>query len=301
MTLSIFAILAAVFGCVLVVATDARGFHRRLHRPRLVRAVVLGTSAVLFVLNSVCAVMSAQLPTAAGSAVLMIDLVLGSMVAGLVTSSRIGSTPSPLPRRVLAIGAHPDDLELACGGTLARLADSGHEIRALVMSHGGQGGRADLRPQEAQRGAGFLGATGIEVHDFPDTRLGDHDLEMVSVIEAAIRRFNPDVVLTHSGNDQHQDHQAVHLATLRAGRQHSTILCYESPSATPAFAPSVFVNIEDYVEVKVAAVSAHRDQAGKPYMTPERVRGLAIYRGSQAKIISAEAYEPVRLVAGGVL
>lgn len=79
----------------------------------------------------------------------------------------------------------------------------------------------------------------------------------------------------------------------------------ESPSATPEFAPSVFVDIEDYVEVKVAAVAAHRDQRGKPYMTPERVRGLAVYRGSQAKVRTAEAFEPVRLLSavadGGVL
>ena len=90
---------------------------------------------------------------------------------------------------------------------------------------------------------------------------------MVQAIEAAINRLNPDIILTHSIHDQHQDHQAVHRATLRAARQHSSILCYESPSATREFDPSFFVEIDDYMEAKVQAVQTHVNQSGKPYMT----------------------------------
>ena len=119
---------------------------------------------------------------------------------------------------------------------------------------------------------------------------------MVQAIESVLLRYNPDIILTHSGNDQHQDHNAVHLATLRAARRHPSILCYESPSATRGFDPSVFVEINDYVDVKVQAVEMHRDQSGKPYMTPERVRGMAAFRGSQVKRKYAEGYEPVRML-----
>ncbi|MGZ4636740.1 MAG: PIG-L deacetylase family protein [Oryzihumus sp.] len=213
---------------------------------------------------------------------------------------RARSLATPHPRRVLAIGAHPDDLELACGGTLAKLSDSGHEVHALVLSHGERGGEGAARPREARAGGVLLGLTSVQVHDFLDTRLGEDPVGLVQAIEAMIRRVNPDIVLTHSGHDQHQDHQAVHEATLRAARQSTSILCYESPSATPDFRPSVFVDIDEYVEVKVAAVAAHRDQGRKPYMTPERVRGIATFRGSQAKVASAEGYEPVRLLGSAL-
>ncbi|GAA0226952.1 PIG-L family deacetylase [Cryptosporangium japonicum] len=212
----------------------------------------------------------------------------------------IDAAPATQARRILAIGAHPDDLELACGGTIAKLHDSGHEIHALVMSGGEVGGDSSRRPREALTGGKLLGISSVTVHDFPDTRLREAELEMTQVIEAALRRYNPDIVLTHSGNDQHQDHHAVHVATLRAGRQHSAILCYESPSVTSKFLPQVFVDIGDYVDVKVKAVQAHRDQAGKPYMTGDRIRGIASFRGAQAKIGHAEGFEPVRLLASAV-
>ena len=140
-----------------------------------------------------------------------------------------------------------------------------------------------------------MGLTSCRVLDFPDTALASKEDNMMRVIEQAIERFNPDIILTHSKNDQHQDHSSVHLATLRAARQHSSILCYESPSVTRRFDPSVFVEITDYLDVKVQAVGLHNDQAGKPYMLPERVRGLAAFRGAQARGQHAEAFEPVRL------
>lgn len=202
--------------------------------------------------------------------------------------------------RVLAIGAHPDDLEIACGGTLAKLAGNGHHVKALVMSDGRVGGDAAVRGGEAVRGAATLGFEDIELCHLPDTMLGEFDLEMMTAIERAIKEHRPDVLLTHSDHDQHQDHQAVHEATLRAARFHPSILCFESPSVTRAFNPSFYVDIEDQLEVKLQAIAQHKDQLGKPYMTADRVSGLAFFRGAQAKRNAAEGFEPVRLLSSTI-
>lgn len=224
-------------------------------------------------------------------------VVIGALVAPTL---RIDHTLATQRRKVLAIGAHPDDLELACGATLAKLVDAGHEVRTVVMSTGGRGGDSAVRVAEAATGSDFMGASEVQVHDFRDTSLSDHGQEMVQVIESLMRSFRPDVVITHSGNDYHQDHQAVHAATMRAARQHSSILCFESPSSTRHFNPSVFVDIEGYVDVKIHAVAMHRNQKGKPYMSAERVRSLAAFRGSQVKTSYAEGFEPVRLLGSAV-
>lgn len=298
MAISIFSLFAFAL-CVtsVVLLGGDRTLRRRVRHPRRIQAVAAVTAAVLVPANAYCA--SMPLGSTGQLFSFLVEVATIAALCGLAVlyfSLRIGLTPAAHPRRVLVLGAHPDDLELGCGGTMAKLADSGHEIHAIVMTNGEQGGDNARRPGEAGRGGRFIGATTLELLAFRDTRLDEHELEMVQAIEGAVLRFDPDIVLTHSANDQHQDHQAVHRATLRAARQHPSILCYESPSATPAFRPSVFVDIGDYVDVKTTAVGAHRDQRAKPYMTPERVRGLAVYRGSQARIRHAEGYEPVRLL-----
>lgn len=218
----------------------------------------------------------------------------------LVSAMRRAQHSAARARRVLVIGAHPDDLELACGGSLARFVDLGHEVRAVVMSRGGRGGHSHEREREAQAGAARLDLQGVSVHAFTDTMMATEIEEMVRVIELAVDLFSPDVIITHSQNDQHQDHHAVHLATLRAGRRCPTILCFESPSVTKEFTPQYFVDIADYVSVKVAAVKAHAGQAKKPYMTPERLRGAAVFRGAQAKIEHAEGFEVVRALSSAI-
>ncbi|MBS3177506.1 MULTISPECIES: PIG-L deacetylase family protein [unclassified Pseudoclavibacter] len=198
------------------------------------------------------------------------------------------------PKRVLVVGAHPDDLELACGGTVASYVDGGHQVKVLVMSRGQRGGDPSARILEAHAGAAMLGVDDVTVHDFPDTQLADANGSMIRAIESAIASFAPTVILTHSEHDHHQDHQAVHRAVVRAGRQASSILCFESPSVTRQFNPSMFVDIDAFIDVKVKAVQTHRDQAGKPYMTSNRVRGIAAFRGAQAKCDHAEGFELVR-------
>lgn len=205
----------------------------------------------------------------------------------------------PRSEVILAVGAHPDDLELACGGTLARYAEDGAEVHGLVMNDGSRGGDSRKRLREADEGARVMGLTSITVLDHPDTSLSEDADAMVRDVEEAIARLQPTMIFTHSANDNHQDHVAVHLAVVRAARQHPSILCFESPSATRAFAPSVFVDIAGQVSAKEAAVQTHRDQSGKPYMTAHRVRGLAAFRGSQARTAYAEGFELVRMQMPG--
>lgn len=226
-----------------------------------------------------------------------LSLLVLSFIVLLLISLKVVAERSSRQHRILAIGAHPDDIEIACGATLAKLGDAGHTVCGLILTQGEQGGDSEVRPGEALSSAGFLGLNDVQVLDFTDTRLQEQALDILASIEATIKEFEPDVILTHSHHDQHQDHQAVHQATLRAGRNHGTILCYESPSVTQEFAPTFFVDVGDYVEIKIESIKEHWDQRGKPYMQSERVRGIALFRGSQAKTRYAEGFEVIRAVS----
>ena len=122
--------------------------------------------------------------------------------------------------------------------------------------------------------------------------------QIVRVIEDAIAEFSPDLIFTHSRHDLHQDHQVVYECTLRAARNaRTTILSYESPSVTQDFIPVYFLDVDDYVDVKIAAIEKHWDQHKKPYMDPELIRSKLAVRGSQAKVKYAEGFEIVRMVS----
>lgn len=288
---------------LLLAAGWARGdwFARNLRHAGLLQGSALVSAAVLVPANLHALTLPAYSPVAAGIAAATIVVLV--VLIGSAALLRIHGQPDDQPRRILAVGAHPDDLELACGGTLAKFVDAGHEVHAVIMSRGAAGGEQERRAAEARSGAIFLGARTVTVHDFPDTALHGAGHGLVAAIESAIERLTPDVILTHSAHDQHQDHAAVHAATLRAARQQHSILCFESPSVTRDFNPSVFIDIGEYVDVKVQAVRMHRDQAGKPYMSGQRLRGLATFRGAQAKRSYAEGFEPVRMLGltGGEL
>jgi|CXWL01.1.fsa_nt_gi LmbE family N-acetylglucosaminyl deacetylase len=228
------------------------------------------------------------------------SVVAQSIFIYYLITNKIVSIRATRPLRVLAIGAHPDDLEIAAGATLARVIDRGHELFGLIMTHGAQGGNAGVRPEEARAGGKFLGFSQLKIMDFKDTCLAEQTNEMVQAIEKLIREVEPDIILTHSIHDVHQDHQAVHEATLRAGRTQNTILCYESPSVTAEFLPTFYVGVSDYVQIKIESVRMHWDQRGKSYMKEEQIRGKLAFRGGQAKVGYAEGFEVVRMLSSGI-
>ncbi|MCP4224375.1 MAG: PIG-L family deacetylase, partial [Actinomycetia bacterium] len=163
--------------------------------------------------------------------------------------------------KVLAIGAHPDDIELGCGGTLLAHRRRGDEVSLLVMSTGERGPRDSLpRTIEQERAADVLGAElhwgGFEDCAVPPGR------ETIDVIENVLLWAGADVVYSHTPNDSHQDHRAVATATLAAGRRIPRICLYEAPTTTE-FSPAVYVDVDGLVEDKLELLRAHESQVLK--------------------------------------
>ncbi len=196
-------------------------------------------------------------------------------------------------KRVLAIGAHPDDVEIGCGGTMAKHAALGDELMILTLSRGAVGGDTAVRVREAERAAKLLGAT-LEMGDLPDTRIPD-GVETIEAIQAAIRAFAPTHIYTHTSHDAHQDHRAVHAASLVAARGVNNIYCYQSPSSTVEFRPNHFVDIGDYIERKIEALGAHESQVSRsPGLQREFTMATALYWGRHSNHVPAEPMEIVR-------
>lgn len=195
-------------------------------------------------------------------------------------------------KKILAIGAHPDDIELGCGGTLARCRERGDEITFLTLTVGGKGGVSETRRLEAEAVAKRMGAQLVHC-DFFDTQL-HLQTELISVIENTIRYTNPEVIYTHSANDRHQDHRAVNHATMVAARSVATLFCYQSPSTTVAFSPSRFVDISDAIESKLEMLRLYRSQSERDYMQDDVVRSTARYWSRFSSGKHSEPFEVLR-------
>lgn len=197
--------------------------------------------------------------------------------------------------QILAVGAHPDDIELGAGGALAKHAKQGDKIHILVMSNGERGGSATQRIKEAKQAAKILGASNIDVHKLPDAKITD-DVETVMKIENVVNQIQPQRVYTHNSKDTHQDHRYTALASISAARHVPEILAYESPLAFPSFNPQIYIDITDTLKTKIKALTIYKSQAQREYMKAEAIEGLARYRGHQAGVKYAEAFEVIRII-----
>ena len=198
--------------------------------------------------------------------------------------------------KILAIGAHPDDIELGCGGTLIRHIGRGDDVTLLVVTDGLLGpGSTQQRREEQDQAVQVMGAQRLLWGDLPDCRVDNHRLELVHLIEDAERLYSIDRIYTHFVLDSHQDHEAVAKSTFGAARHCSQVLQYGAPSAY-SFNPTLFVDIAENLEAKVAAVSCHASQVKASEMVDtERVRANARSMGHMARLGLAEGFVPYRL------
>ena len=181
--------------------------------------------------------------------------------------------------RILAIGSHPDDVELGCFGTLLRFQQSGSKIAICVLSNGEGGGDPVKRRDEARTSARLVDAV-LRFGELPDTYI-EEGHPTIGVIEAAIRDFQPTAVFVNSLNDTHQDHRHTTRAALSASRFVPFTFFYQTPSSTRTFNPVVFVDISEVVEEKVLAIRIHQSQGKNSYMADRAVTGLAEFLGLQ--------------------
>jgi LmbE family N-acetylglucosaminyl deacetylase len=196
-------------------------------------------------------------------------------------------------RRVLAIGAHPDDVEIGVGGILAQHRYLGHRVGILTLSRGAAGGKSVQREREAKQAAKILDAE-LYIKDLPDTRIS-HGPDTIDTIERVINELRPDVIYVHSPRDLHQDHRATYEATRVAARDVPSLYAYQGPSTTIEFRPTRFVDVESNMSRKLAALTAYKSQACRAYLDPEMIRSTAAYWGRFAQYQLVEPLEVVKL------
>jgi LmbE family N-acetylglucosaminyl deacetylase len=200
--------------------------------------------------------------------------------------------------KILAIGAHPDDIEVGCSGTLAKYAQNGHEIYLLIMTEGHMGGEGAIRKKEQVKSAKILKPRDLIWGAYKDTLLTPHMNQMVPDIEAVLKKINPDFIFVHHEDDTHQDHRALAKATVSATRYVRNVLFYEGPT-TQNFSPTIFVDIKETLETKIAMLLAHHSQVEKTNIAglsiTDVVRSTAVFRGIQGRVQYAEAFVSLRL------
>jgi len=199
---------------------------------------------------------------------------------------------------VLAIGAHPDDLELAVGGTLARLARSGARVVMAVVSIPAD---FETRRDEAQRAAEILGCELRFLVEERCKRIDDiKNYELVGMLDRLVRSLEPAAVLTHSASEFHGDHLAVHNACLSTQRLKPFDFFHFNPTMTRAvpvaFHPRAYVDVSETIDTKMRAIEAHASQFGSRGLDTEMYREIARMNGRMVGVKYAEGLDVGRML-----
>lgn len=210
--------------------------------------------------------------------------------------------------KILAIGAHPDDVEVSCGATLALFKKKGHQVYILTLTKGEASGDPKIREKECVEAGNIIGVDELFFGNLRDTQIHD-GIETITEIEKILKIVKPDLIFCHSARDSHQDHRNVSYACISAARMISSILLYESPAATKEFSPQIFVNVLKTFHTKLEAIRAFPSQTTKSFFPVHTdnphafirrivpaVEGLARFRGFQVGVDFAEAFEVSKFI-----
>lgn len=220
---------------------------------------------------------------------------------------------------ILAIGAHPDDIETSCGGTLAKYAKMGHKVFTATATNGNVGSAtlpmeeiAAIRKEEARRAAAHIGAEYICL-DYDDEMFFEDKAARLAFIDL-VRYCKADVILTHNPEDYNPDHELTSkiindiavmipvekIKTKSPAYDKIPIIAYFEPVNGLGFTPTDYVDITDTMEIKMAMCREHRSQVSwmqdnyKETMADqdffENYYTIAKYRGIQCGVQYAEGF-----------
>ena len=218
---------------------------------------------------------------------------------------------------VLAVGCHPDDLELSCYGTLAKYVKQGHKVIAVHITNGNLGHveimppeLAEIRNKEAEEAAALIGAESISLN-VGDLKVDAANPDIISSLTSVIRYAKPDLIITHNPDDYMQDHTETSRLAFNTSFA-ASIPHYGNPDEAPCgpmpifymdtlaglnFIPTEYVDITEEIEVKLQAIAKHasqikwmRDHDGIDFL--EFVQACSRGRGCQCGVKYAEGFRP---------
>jgi two-component system response regulator HydG len=212
-------------------------------------------------------------------------------VQGLVQRGR--ETRAADREIVLAVGAHPGDVEIGAAGTLLAHKSAGDSVAILTLSNGTQPGGQVRRAHGPERAAEIIGAR-LFLGELEDAEITEGE-PTIRVIEDLIAKLRPTVLYTHSIHDVQLGHRNTHRAAVVAARQIGRVYSFESATATVDFRPTHFSVIDSHVSRKLAAIDALATQSGQQdYLQPDLIVSTARYWSRFCGGSLAEPFEAVR-------
>ena len=214
---------------------------------------------------------------------------------------------------ILAVGCHPDDVEIACSGTLAKCVKRGDKVTVCHVANGNMGHEIikpdelrTIRAGEAQR-AGALAGIEVVTLDIGDLRVNGSDMEQRDKLAELIIRVQPDFIITHSPGDYMNDHREVSKLVFDAsfvasvpqygpaGKSPVVPIFYMDTLAGVGFNPTEYVDISDEIDLKIEMLECHESQLRwmrdhDKIDFAEFVRTCSRYRGLQSGVQYAEAF-----------
>jgi LmbE family N-acetylglucosaminyl deacetylase len=202
------------------------------------------------------------------------------------------------------MSAHPDDMELESGGTLAKFARKGYDVYHLILTTGYKDSVSisiEQRKNEAKDAANILGIKEVRFFNCQDTELTGNG-QIISQVDALVDKIKPDILISHHPFDSHQDHKAaaeIMFATSRQGRVKNVLSGSPLPYRPNVFAfrPQFFVDITETIEHKLNAIRVYKSQYDKfgGEKLIERISAMAKYYGWATGYEYAESFEIIRM------
>lgn len=203
-------------------------------------------------------------------------------------------------KKVLAIGAHPDDIEIGCGGTLLRMKELGWEISLLIATDGSNWTlkNKEVRKIEQEQSSYFLKAQKTYYLDYKDGSLMVKP-EIIDQISEIVEFENPDIIFIQYHNDTHQDHRAIHELSMSACRRRTNILEYQSVTSVD-FQASIFFDISENFVQKIELLDCFKSQVSKYENRNEslkkRLKVMGSSQGNNIGVDNAEGFVPAHIL-----
>ena len=193
--------------------------------------------------------------------------------------------------KILVISPHPDDMTLGCGGTISRFIEEGKEVWCVVLSWLDQGfNMAEIENSFLTLG---LKRENLIIWNYPVRRFNEYRQEILEDFVKLRTKIAPELVLCHSTDDKHQDHEIARQEAYRAFKWNS-IWGYELPWNTRHFKADIFVSLyRRNIERKIKALNCLESQRARQYYDPKRREANAIAMGEKVGQDFCEVFESI--------